>query len=51
VQANVLNGRADEPRCVATFDAQGGVSVLLLGTAAVAADTSLDELLAQCRTE
>jgi hypothetical protein len=51
VQAIVVNGRADEPRCIATVDAQGGVSVLLLGTAAVAADTSLDELLAQCRTE
>lgn len=51
VQAIVVNGRDDDPRCVATHDAQGGVSVLLLGTAAVAPDTSLDELLARCRAE
>ena len=51
VQAIVVDGRDNEPRCVATHDAQGGVSVLLLGTAAVAPDTSLDELLARCRAE
>jgi hypothetical protein len=52
VQAIVVSGRDDEPRCVATINAQGGTSVLLLGAAvAVAPDTSLDDLLAQCRAE
>jgi len=51
VQAIVVNGRDDEPRCVATFDEQGGVSVVLLGTTAVVPDPSPDELLAQCRAE
>jgi len=52
VRAIVVNGRNDQPRCVATLDAQGGGSVLLLGAATpVAPDTSLDALLAQCRAE
>ena len=51
VQAIVVNGRDDDPSCVATFDAQGGASVLLLGATAVAPNIPLDELLAQCRAE
>jgi hypothetical protein len=51
VRAIVVNGRDDEPRCVATLDAQGGGGVLLLGAVAVAPNTSLDDLLAQCRAE
>ena len=52
VRTIVVNGRNDEPRCVATLDVQGGGSVLLLGAAtAVAPYTSLDDLLTQCRAE
>lgn len=53
VQAIVIHGRGEEPRCFATLDTQGGGSVMLIGAAAVpaAAGLSLDGLLAHCGSE
>jgi len=55
LRAIVINGSGAEPRCLATFDVREGGSVLLFGVGAteplVAADVSLDGLLARCRAE
>jgi hypothetical protein len=49
-----IHGSGTEPHCFATLDTQGGGSVMLVGARAslpIAADASLDGLLAQCRAE
>jgi hypothetical protein len=52
VQSIVVNGREEQPHCIATLDVQGGGSVLMLGAVApFAPDIQLDDLLAQCRAE
>jgi hypothetical protein len=54
VRAIAIHGSRGEPRCLATLDVRGGGSVLMIGSQAaapIAPDTSLDALLARCRTE
>ena len=54
LRAIVIHGSGAEPRCFATLDTQGGGSVMLVDAEApvsVAADASLDGLLAQCGAE
>jgi hypothetical protein len=55
LQSVVIHGSGTEPHCFATLDAQGGGSVMLVGSRAtetsIAADASLAGLLAQCRAE
>ena len=49
-----IHGSGGEPNCIATLDVQGGGSVLLLAaqsTASFPPDSSLDAVLARCRTE
>ena len=50
----MIHGSGAEPRCFATLDTQGGGSVMLVDAEApvsVAADASLDGLLAECGAE
>lgn len=49
-----IYGRGNEPGCLVSLDMQGGGSVLLVGTqaaATIAPNSSLEALLARCRTE
>jgi hypothetical protein len=53
IRSVLVSGRSSEPRCFAILDTQGGGSVILVGAGAapLAADVTLDSLLARCRAE